>query len=81
MKEMYEVFHSDGGHGGPYADRQSAYAVARVSAKRQARIRDCGIGSARVARYDAEAPGGFRFIFTFRANLCSGCGEIHVCGN
>jgi hypothetical protein len=75
----YEVFHGDGGHCGPYADFNTAEASARVSAKRQARLRDCGAGSARIAQYDAEAPGGYLFTHRVNANRCRSCDEIHVC--
>lgn len=70
----YEIFHGDGGHGGPYKSSNEAI----IAAMRFARLEAAkSIHAVEVVKeYTLE---GFKARFVVKAHRCLDCGDVHVC--
>jgi hypothetical protein len=72
-EKVYELFHGDGGHGGPYTLEEAIEAGKRLA----------------VGRVQRGAPSAYERVFRgttakeptkiIQANRCMHCAEIHVC--
>ncbi len=73
-EKVYELFHGDGGHGGPYTLEEAIEAGKKLAYDR---VRRGAVTSyERIFRGTTSNEGPVRVI---RANLCTHCAEIHVC--